>query len=523
MTDRQPLFRPTPSYGTVGEGGKRKGIAFAPSPLPEDAHVWKEHPHLEGVQTGSPGGGMFHTQGRMRPGDAIDRTRWWMLFLLSYGSAMNQMMCFSFAPFAHLAAQRYGDGVVALSEVIYFVTYIPMSFLGAYVVDMYGLRAGLVWACLFQTVGAWIRWGSFMWADETMVVYMGQWFASLGMCVFVNSPPRLSNSWFPSGERTLSTNLAVNANTAGAALAYLVGPQLVASTEDFPKYNFTIAALCTLCLILVWRTFESHPHWSTPDKVEKYDWSQWIKVFHIKGFTTTLVVFAISECVINMMSTMLAKLVRPNGFTREEAGLVGAEFLVVCMVGGAVFGTLPHKWDLHKNLAKCMLLCSIAMLVMHLTLTHTHPPGTTDYGSYEVTGAVFLAALFLGPLQATCNELGVECAFPVSENTIAALQQLLGNLASALLIPLLSSLHHHYSTKTGPIGVVGHVGSWNLWWAMPEVVIALLLLVGSVLLFIYKGEYRRLTMEHEFKSVESNWGDAAWGDDNTAPRSTKAV
>eukprot|EP01064_Diplonema_japonicum_P030330 TRINITY_DN5148_c0_g1_i1.p1 TRINITY_DN5148_c0_g1~~TRINITY_DN5148_c0_g1_i1.p1 ORF type:complete len:505 (+),score=70.23 TRINITY_DN5148_c0_g1_i1:40-1554(+) len=481
------------SYGTMPSDGR--------SPLPEGVLWWSDHPPLN--TAGSPGGGLFHTKGRMRPGDHKEKLRWLMLFLLSYGSAMNQAVCFSFAPFASIAAVRYGEGVVAESEVIYFLVYIPMSFIGSYAVDRYGLRTAMIGACLFQTLGTWVRWTAFYFGSgERMVIFLGQCIASIGMCIFVNSPPRLSTAWFPASERTLSTNIAVNANAAGAAMAYFLGPFVVETIDDFPFYNLVLAMSCTLCLVLVVLLFRSHPDWHTPDIVDEYDWSQWTSVFKKKGFVTTLAVFAVSECVINTMSTLLAKLVRPNGFSRSEAGYLGAEFLIVCMLGGVIFGSFPHKWSLHTNLAKCMLACSVSMFVLKLMLTH--PRGEP---SLQIGVSVFFAGFFLGPLQATCNELGVECAFPVSENTVAALQQLVGNLVSALFIPFISYMHEAHRARTGPLGITGHVESWYYWWTMPEIVISIMLLGASYLLFTYRGAYRRLTMEFEVQS----WCDSESG------------
>eukprot|EP01059_Diplonema_ambulator_P032998 TRINITY_DN6721_c5_g1_i1.p1 TRINITY_DN6721_c5_g1~~TRINITY_DN6721_c5_g1_i1.p1 ORF type:complete len:522 (+),score=129.77 TRINITY_DN6721_c5_g1_i1:58-1623(+) len=471
---------------------------YEPVPPAESSLWWGEHPEVvsnEGAS--SPGGGLFHTRGRMRPGDHEENQRWLMLFLLSYGSAMNQAVCFSFAPFASIAALRYGEGVIAQSEVIYFLVYIPMSFVGSYVVDKYGLRTGMVAACGFQTLGTWIRWTAHLFLSyERHVIFFGQFVASIGMCIFVNSPPRLSTAWFPPQQRTLSTNIAVNANAAGAAMAYFFGPLVVATTDDFPLYNLILAISCTTCLTLVVTFFRSHPDWHSPDVRTEYDWSQWTTVFKNRGFVTTLFVFAVSECVINTMSTLLAQLVRPNGFTRNEAGYLGAEFLLVCMLGGAIFGAYPHKWSLHRNLAKCMIACGLSMVALKMMLSYPH-----SNQAIAIPTVVFFAGLFLGPLQATCNELGVECAFPVSENTVAALQQLVGNLVSALFIPFITYFHDVHAEKTGPVGTVGHVGDWYYWWTMPEIVIAGLLFVSAMLLFAYRGAYRRLTMEYEVLSI----------------------
>ena len=497
-----------PSYGTDGprEGGGKKVRVHrhtklpVMTPLPKDAHYWQQHPTVEMDGEHSPGG-MFHTRGRMRPTDEKEPKRWLMLFLLSYGSAMNQALCFSYAPFAKIAGLRYEPGVVEISAVIFFATYIPMSFVGSYVTDRYGLRTALLAASAMQVLGAWLRWAScYSATHETYVLYLGQFVCSLGMCVFVNTPPRLSTSWFPSTERTLATNISVNANSLGAAFAYFLAPLLVTTIDDFPTYNCVLAALCTVGFVLASNLFESHPDWHTPDVVLEYDWRQWIDVWSKEGFASTIIVFAVSECVLNTMATLLAKLVRPNGFTRQEADLLGAEFLVVCMAGGVLFGSFQHKWHLHKNLGKVMVLCGVAMLFLRCVLA-------SERGAegWAVCLAIFMTGVTLGPLQATCNELGVECAFPVSENTIAAMQQLVGNLASAIFIPVMSQLHSERAETTGPVGVVGHIMSLKQWWAMPEVVIALMLFASSTVLFNYTGSYRRLTMEREMKEKRLEW------------------
>ncbi|KAJ9444407.1 hypothetical protein DIPPA_05932 [Diplonema papillatum] len=495
-------------YGTAAPRPARAPHKLT-TPVPSDALYWTDHPKMHGLATESPAGGMFHSHGRLRPTDAPSRARWFMLFMLSLGSALNQVLCFSFAPFANRASERYGANVVAQSEAIFFLVYIPMSFIGSYVVDKFGLRTGIIVASVAQATGAWVRYSS-RWGDpdtERFTMYVGQTIASLGMCVFVNTPPRLSTAWFPQHERTLSTNIAVNANAAGAAMAYLLGPFVVKTVDDFPLYNLAIAFLCSFSLCLVFGFFESHPRWKTPDTVEMYDWSQWTAVLQKKGFKTTLIVFAVSECVINMMSTLLATLIRPNDFSSHTAGMFGAEFLIVCMLGGILFGTIRHKWHLHQNLAKCMVVCAFAMLGLRFVLVHP----TDSFYSVEIGVAIFIAGLFLGPLQPTCNELGVECAFPASESTVAALQQLFGNLVSAIAVPFMSYVHKRYAIHEGPIGVRGHISSWAHWWAMPEVVIAIALLCAAVLLFRYDGAYCRLTMEYEMRKWDADDGDAEEG------------
>ena len=48
---------------------------------------------------------------------------------------------------------------------------------------------------------------------------------------------------------------------------------------------------------------------------------------------------------------------------------------------------------------------------------------------------LLVVAIFVGPLQPVATELGVEVVYPLSENTVLVVQQLVSNLASAIFIP----------------------------------------------------------------------------------------
>lgn len=58
----------------------------------------------------------------------------------------------------------------------------------------------------------------------------------------------------------------------------------------------------------------------------------------------------------------------------------------------------------------------------------------------ELRWALIVVAALVGPLQPVSTELGVEVAYPLSENTVLVIQQLFSNLLSALFIPFFKAL-----------------------------------------------------------------------------------
>ena len=62
--------------------------------------------------------------------------------------------------------------------------------------------------------------------------------------------------------------------------------------------------------------------------------------------------------------------------------------------------------------------------------------GLDDGISLDLRSSILVVGLVLGPLQPLATETAVEVAYPCSENIVLVIQQFVGNLASALWIPL---------------------------------------------------------------------------------------
>ncbi|DAZ94493.1 TPA: hypothetical protein N0F65_003427 [Lagenidium giganteum] len=91
-------------------------------------------------------------------GPCSSNRKWFMVAILSILTCLNQMICFSFAPVATIAEQRWNQAVDASDMItVSLVVYVPCAFLGSWFMDKYGLRAGLVTGGFVQAMGSTLR------------------------------------------------------------------------------------------------------------------------------------------------------------------------------------------------------------------------------------------------------------------------------------------------------------------------------------------------------------------------------
>eukprot|EP00941_MAST-03F_sp_MAST-3F-sp1_P004936 g4936.t1 len=455
------------------------------------------------------------------PRTRIFADRWKMLLIFSFLTATNNGICFSFAPVTSIALQYFAIHCTFLVSV-YFITYLPMSFVGSWMLDKYGLRWCIVSGALWQAIGAWIRFAACYWDGyhQAVILVVGQVIASLAQPMFVNSPGLLSRIWFPPRERPFATSAAVNANSLGIAVVYLVAPLVVVSFKDIPNWNLMLAMFSTGLFFIAICFFDSHPPLApnaydavfresrrsgesksaieseqlseSSDSIEDvpptetYDWGSWIAACKSPGFFVTVFSFAVAELILNAVSTLLDMFLRPNNFSAHEVGFWGAVFVITALVGSSTVTYIKTEVKMFgKTICLCLLACAVCLLLFKYTLT---------IGSkFSAVIALLFLGYFVGPIQPLALELGVECVYPISEPTVAAVQQLFGNFLSAIFVPFMSELHLEFLNP-----YTGHVRGKD-WWAVPELWMAFLSLLSiSFFLGCFKSNYSRVKHEKEF-------------------------
>ncbi|KDO26376.1 hypothetical protein SPRG_08179 [Saprolegnia parasitica CBS 223.65] len=435
--------------------------------------------------------------------------KWLLLLLQCLLSAMNQALCFSYAPISRIADTAWQHEVHSSSLItIFFLVYLPFAFLGSWILDLRGWRVGVLLGAFVQAVGAIFRAVSsnmdMAFPIAKVFLIIGQVLAAIGMPFMVNSPPVLSALWFPPHLRARVTSMGVNSNQLGIVAVYLAAPVLVAGPADLAKWDRLLAMSATALFLLAFVCFRvpKYPP-MIPSASGAYDYRQWVTAFHHPGFSLTVFVFAVAEMAENVLAALLNRLASPqHGFARTTQGAMGAAFILSSVLGGFLVGSCVDASGSHKA---AIVVCSL--VAGGLLLGFGYVVAAVDV-TWHVSGSFALLVafgFFLGPLHPIAVELGAECAHPTSEATVAALQQLLGNALSALLLPLLSLLQHWLegnaaaaliddddeddssSSSDGPTVL----GQWWQLLATPVGVVSLLLLFAGIIFTQYRGAWKR--------------------------------
>lgn len=214
--------------------------------------------------------------------------------------------------------------------------------------------------------------------------------------------------------------------------------------------------------------------------------------FSRPGFMQSLIAFVVSAIVINTLSTFMDYLVRLGGSGGEMVGIVGGSFQLLIMCSSLLFGQITDKTRAYFSVILVLLVFG-AFALAECGVNLDAERGT------DLKWSLIIVAVLVGPLQPVATELGVEVAFPLSENTVLVIQQLFANLLSAFFIPCFKAVQN--IGRTNAIEQEMHV--------RPQYTFSFYLLIvihacATVAFATFNGHYLRLAHELEEKEKEYN-------------------
>eukprot|EP00931_Biecheleriopsis_adriatica_P056600 TRINITY_DN33540_c0_g1_i1.p1 TRINITY_DN33540_c0_g1~~TRINITY_DN33540_c0_g1_i1.p1 ORF type:complete len:632 (+),score=105.87 TRINITY_DN33540_c0_g1_i1:58-1896(+) len=391
------------------------------------------------------------------PPPVLYQQRWVQLAFLALLALLSDLVCFSVAAIPATWKTVYGEDPATLIDIFLF-TNVGACFLEPYLISKFGLRVPIVGAAWCMAVGCLLRSGVPFAASALpsySVVVAGTMLVAVAQPFFQCTPPLLSATWFAPDERALSTAIAINFNQVGIATAFLVGGAMGRSeaglTDYFAYISLAALIVATGSLLFFAERPPTPPSASELEKLQASDDGggvlkqkgggaaavekeavsfpeQASQLLRTPGFIPPLSAFVTSIAVTNVVGAFMDQKLEQAGFSDPtQIDFAGAGFELAIVIGGIVLGGVV---DRNKEYKAVTLVCLV------LTLG-----GVVLLGLDQIPRQVALLALlaiggFAGPVQPINAELAVEVSFPFDENAIEAVQQLCGNLISALLVPL---------------------------------------------------------------------------------------
>lgn len=348
--------------------------------------------------------------------------RWIMLVVFMLVIAANQLLWITFAPITGDAARFYGvsDLAIGLLSMIFMIVFIIASIPASWVIDTYGIHVGVGIGAFLTGLFGLLR-GLFA-ADYTGVL-IAQIGIAVGQPFVLNAIAKIAGRWFPLNERATAAGMGTLAIYLGIFAGLVLTPFLVLRSSiatTLMVYGALSAALAILFLILV----RERPPTPVGEEARSLVFDGFKRLFRQREFILLLILFFIGLGVFNAVTTWIEEIVRPRGFSIDQAGLVGGLMVLGGVVGAIV---IPPLSDRMRRRVPFIILALVGAIPGLIGITFA-----TSY-SLLLASAFVLGAFLLssGPLG---FQYAAEVTYPAPEGTSNGLLLLAGQVSGIAFI-----------------------------------------------------------------------------------------
>lgn len=348
--------------------------------------------------------------------------RWAVLASFMVIAAMSQVLWITFAPITIEAARFYGtsDMMIGLLSMSFMVVYILIVLPSAWAIDTWGLRAAVGLGAALTAVFAATR-GIF--AASFPLVLASQVGLAVGQPLILGSITKVAARWFPVGERAIATGLGTLALYIGPLAAMGLTPPL--TIRYGMRSMLLIYGVATVvAAALFFALFRERPPTPAgPD--ERALMLDGLKgMVRQKDFLLLMVIFFVGLGIFNGVSTWIETIIRPRGFTIEQAGTLGTLMLVGGIVGAIA---LPILSDFRRRRRPFIIVSLVGMIPGLAGMTFA-----TSVPLLLLSGFVFgFFLLSSGPIG---FQYGAEITHPAPEGTSNSLLLVMGQVSGIVFI-----------------------------------------------------------------------------------------
>ena len=415
-------------------------------------------------------------------------SRFLFLFTLVFLCITSALLWITYSTVADIAAKKFQVGPTAVNQlsIVFYLGYLLFSLPASWIYHEKSLKLGIGLGALLTCIAAWLRYiavaiPSMSASGAFILTIVAQSLAAIGQPFLVNSSTTFAAAWFPPTSRGSAITMISVASPLGFALGSAVIPHVCTSIETLPWTLLVIACVATVIPLPL---FFLHAKPLTPPGpiARQHTQTSFIagvyEALRAKGFWALLISFSILVGTFTSFGGLLSSMLGPEGFSNQQAGLMGALTIAGGFIGAAVTAILMDRTGKHILFLKIMLpFAGLGMLSMFIAVT-LHNLNLLLAVSFFIgltTFGLFPAAL----------EVGVECTWPVQEGTSTGLL-MMGSQTAALIIQSLMNALRAGSDAMPPY----HMHGSAVFAAAAAIVAALIGLFG------FNGSMRRRQAEN---------------------------
>lgn len=346
--------------------------------------------------------------------------RWVVLAVFMLVNVTIQVLWISFGSITLPAAQFYrvSDLQIGLLSMSFMIVFIPLSLPVSWMIDTWGfyktVSAGSILMAIF---GVWrgLVGDQYSWLLLTTIGI------ALSQPFFLNSWTKVAARWFPIQERATATGLAAVGNFIGTGIGLALTPLLIESV-GIPgvllRYGIAAAVSAVLFILLA---REAPPTPPCPPEMEARSLMLvgLRSLLRSASFWVLMGVFLVANGIFNGLSTWLEGIVRPRGFTPDQAGVLGGLLLLGGILGAII---LPGISDRLRRRKPFLLLGVLGCLPGLLGMTFSLNYGWLMLSAFEF-GFMLIGIAPIG------YQYAAELTYPVPEGTSNGLLALAGQIS----------------------------------------------------------------------------------------------
>lgn len=356
--------------------------------------------------------------------------RWVVLAVFMFINLTIQILWISYASITGPAAQYYGvsDLQIGLFAMIFMIAFIPLSIPVSWAIDRFGFRAAVGFGALVMGVFSLLR--GLAGSDYTLVL-LGTIGIAVAQPFLLNAWTTVAAKWFPLDERATAVGLVTISNLIGTAVGLVLTPILI-NTLAIPTVQWIygwLAALSAVVFVIFSREAPATP--PCPEGMENRA-LMLDGLKHALGvgrFWLYLIVSFIGLGIFNGILTWIENIVRPRGFSPEQAGILGGVFLLGGVIGAVILPALSDKQ--HRRQRYLLIGLGFAL------------PGLLGVTFASTFWLLILSAFVMGFFMVSASPIGMQYAaeitYPTPEGTSNSLIQLFGQ-ASVVFVYLMEAL-----------------------------------------------------------------------------------
>lgn len=355
-----------------------------------------------------------------RPTFRVYGYRWVVLAVFMLINITIQMLWISYSPITGPAAKFYGvtDLSIGLLSMMFMIAFIPLSIPVSWVIDTWGFHKAVSIGAVLMGVFGILR--GLAGARYSLVLA-----STIGIAVaqpfLLNAWTTVPAKWFDLEFRATAVGLVTLASLIGTAIGMVLTPILIQdmSIARVQSLYGIVAAFSSALFILLAREKPPTPPCPAGQEARALMLDGLKNALKNRMFWMFLVICFIALGLFNGLSTWVEPIIRPRGFSPEQAGTLGALMLVGGVIGAVVIPAFSDRQHKRRKYLMIGVLGAIPGLI-----------GVTFARSVLLLMAsAFEFGFFLTSLSPVGMEYAAEITHPTPEGTSNGLIQLFGQAA----------------------------------------------------------------------------------------------